>query len=190
MILNNEAVTSDQAIDPAAFLDPVTKKHYLYWGNGKPVMAELAEDMISLIPDTIQALSGLTDFREGPFMVYREPFYHMTYSIDDTGNEDYRVGYATAPNAAGPWTYRGVVLSKDVEKGILATGHNSIINVPGTDNWYLAYHRFVIPDGDGTHRETTIDKVTWNADGLMEKIVPTLNGVSQPETISGCPGTR
>ena len=29
MILNNEAVTSGQAIDPAAFKDPATGKHYL-----------------------------------------------------------------------------------------------------------------------------------------------------------------
>ena len=36
MILNNEAVTSGQAIDPAAFHDPVSGKYYLYWGNGSP----------------------------------------------------------------------------------------------------------------------------------------------------------
>jgi large repetitive protein len=34
MILNNEALTSGQAIDPDAFVDPVTGKYYLYWGNG------------------------------------------------------------------------------------------------------------------------------------------------------------
>ena len=60
MILNNETVTSGQAIDPAAFRDPVTGKHYLYWGNGSPVMAELADDMVSLKPGTISAMSGLT----------------------------------------------------------------------------------------------------------------------------------
>lgn len=34
MILNNEALTSSQAIDPAVFLDPETDKYYIYWGNG------------------------------------------------------------------------------------------------------------------------------------------------------------
>jgi hypothetical protein len=47
MILNNEAVTSGQAIDPAAFHDPVTGKWYLGWGNGSPVLAELNDDMVS-----------------------------------------------------------------------------------------------------------------------------------------------
>lgn len=188
MILNNEPVISGQAIDPAAFLDPVTQKYYLYWGNGNPVMAELAEDMVSLIPNTLQNISGLTDFREGSFVNYRAPFYHMTYSIDDTGSPDYRIGYATSLNATGPWTYRGILLSKDVDQGILATGHNSIINVPGTDKWYIAYHRFAIPGGDGTHRETTIDRLYFDEEtGLMERVVPSLNGgVVEAENLPGC----
>ncbi|KAF2158453.1 glycoside hydrolase family 43 protein [Zasmidium cellare ATCC 36951] len=176
-ILNNEEVTSGQAIDPDVFVDPKTGKYFIYWGNGSPVMAELADDMVSLKPGTIQAISGLTDFREASFVVYREPYYHFTYSIDDTGSENYRVGYATSDSATGPWTYRGVILQKDTSQGILATGHNSIVNVPGTDDWYIAYHRFAIPDGDGTHRETTIDRLTFDPDtGLINTVKPTLNG--------------
>ena len=52
-----------------------------------------------------------------------------------------------------------------------------MVNVPVTDHWYIAYHRFGIPDGDGTHRVTTIDKVTFGDDGFMQKITPTLTGV-------------
>lgn len=179
MILNNESttVTTGQAIDPAAFKDPVTGKYYLYWGNGSPVMAELNDDMVSVKWSTLSAISGLTSFREGSFVNYRQGVYHLTYSIDDTGSENYKVGYATAPSATGPWTYRGVILSKDTSKGILATGHNSIVQIPGTDEWYIAYHRFNIPGGDGTHRETTIDKLYFNAStGLIQTVVPTLNG--------------
>ncbi|MDP3893095.1 family 43 glycosylhydrolase, partial [Nocardioides sp.] len=86
MILNNEAVTSNQAIDPAAFEDPVSGKFFLYWGNGSPVYAELSDDMVSLKPGTISAMSGLTGYREGTFVNYREGIYHLTYSIDDTGS--------------------------------------------------------------------------------------------------------
>jgi beta-xylosidase len=177
MILNNEAVTSNQAIDPAAFHDPVSGKHYLYWGNGSPVMAELADDMVSLKPGTISAMSGLTGYREGSFMNYRDGTYHLTYAIDDTGSPNYRVGYATSTSPTGPWTYRGLILEKDESQGILGTGHSSIVQVPGTDEWYIAYHRFAVPGGDGTHRETTIDRLTFGADGLIEKVVPTLSSV-------------
>jgi len=177
MILNNEAVTSGQAIDPAAFHDPVSGKYYLYWGNGRPVMAELADDMVSLKLGTISAMSGLTDYREGSFMNYRDGIYHLTYAIDDTGSPNYRVGYATGTSPTGPWTYRGVILEKDASQGILGTGHSSIVQVPGTDEWYIAYHRFAIPDGNGTNRETTIDRLTFGPDGLIQKVVPTLSSV-------------
>ncbi|MFW2514697.1 family 43 glycosylhydrolase, partial [Demequina sp. SO4-13] len=182
MILNNEAVTSGQAIDPHAFKDPVSGKHYIYWGNGSPVMAELADDMVSLEPGTIQDMPGLDGYREGSFMVYRDGMYHLTYSIDDTGSENYRVGYATSDTPEGPWTYRGVILEKDPSLGILGTGHNSIVNVPGTDDWYIAYHRFAIPEGNGTNRETTIDRLTFDpVTGLMEKVTPTLGSVDPQE---------
>lgn len=177
MILNNEAVTSGQAIDPAAFKDPETGKHYLFWGNGTPVYAELSDDMLSIKPGTIKAISGLTDFREGTFLNYRNDLYHLTYAIDDTGSPNYRVGYATSTSVDGPWTYRGVILEKDTSQGILGTGHSSIVQVPGTDEWYIAYHRFGMPGGDGTHRETTIDRLTFGADGLMQKVVPTLTSI-------------
>lgn len=181
MILNNEAVTSGQAIDPAAFHDPVTGKWYLGWGNGSPVLAELADDMVSIKPGTYQRINGLTDFREGVFFNYRNGLYHLTYSIDDTGSENYRVGYATATSLTGPWTYRGVILQKDLSLGIKGPAHSSIINVPGTDDWYIAYHRFAIPGGDGTHRETTIDRIRFGEDGLIQPVVPTLESVAAQE---------
>ncbi|MBO3733056.1 family 43 glycosylhydrolase [Glycomyces niveus] len=186
MILNNEAVTSGQAIDPAAFRDPVSGKYYLAWGNGGPsngpVIAELNDDMVSVKAGTFKRISGLTDFREGVFLNYRDGLYHLTYSIDDTGSENYRVGYATATSLDGPWTYRGVILQKDTSLGIKGTGHSSIINVPGTDDWYIAYHRFALSGGDGTHRETTIDRLEIGADGLFQPVTPTLSSVP-PQTV-------
>ncbi|UOQ90563.1 family 43 glycosylhydrolase [Agromyces endophyticus] len=195
MILNNEAVASGQAIDPAAFLDPVTGRYYLFWGNGSPVYAELGDDMTSLKPGTIARISGLTSFREGSFVNYRDGVYHLTYSIDDTGSENYRVGYATSTSVDGPWTYRGVILQKDLSLGIKGTGHSSIVNVPGTDDWFIAYHRFAMPNGDGTHRETTIDRLEIGADGLFQTVRPTLTSVApqpvaSPIDVSAVASTR
>jgi beta-xylosidase len=195
MILNNEAVTSGQAIDPAAFRDPETGKYFLFWGNGSPVYAELSDDMLSIKQETLKPIAGLTGFREGTFLNYRDGTYHLTYSIDDTGSPNYRVGYATATSIDGPWTYRGVILEKDASQGILATGHSSIIQVPGTDEWYIVYHRFAIPGGDGTHRETTIDRLVLNEDGTFQKVVPTLTSIdplgyeaAQPQASVSDPG--
>lgn len=184
MILNNEALKTGQAIDPAAFQDPTTGKYYLFWGNTTPLFAEFEDDMFSFKNGTLHAITGLTDFREGIFLNYREGLFHMTYSIDDTRSVNYRVGYATSKSVEGPWTYRGVILQKDESKGILATGHNSIIQVPGTDDWYIAYHRFAIPNGNGTERETTIDRVYFNEEGFIVPVIPTLTSV-EPEVVPG-----
>ncbi|WP_265520497.1 family 43 glycosylhydrolase [Oerskovia flava] len=181
MITNGESIASGQAIDPATFHDPETGKYWLLWGNGGPtngpVMAELNDDMTSIKQDTLRRIPGLTGFREGLFVNLRGGLYHLTYSIDDTGSENYRVGYATATSMEGPWTYRGVILEKDATQGLLGTGHSSILNVKGTDDWYIAYHRFAMPGGNGTNRETTIDRLTFGEDGLMLPVTPTLEGV-------------
>jgi len=108
----------------------------------------------------------------------RNGLYHLTYSIDDTRSQNYRVGYATATSPTGPFTYHGVLLQKDPTLGILGTGYDSILQVPGTDDWYIAYHRFGIPGGDATHRETTIARTTFGPDGLMQPVTPTLESVA------------
>jgi beta-xylosidase len=138
--------------------------------------------MLSLKNGTTRVITGLPEFREGIFMNYRKGLFHLTYSIDDTGSENYRVGYATSTSVHGPWTYHGIILQKNPSLGILATGHSSIINVPNTDDWYMAYHRFAIPNGNGTNRETTIDRVYFDDQGLIKPVVPTLESVP-PETI-------
>jgi hypothetical protein len=42
---------------------------------------------------------------------------------------------------------------------------------------HLVYHRFKLPGGDGTHRETCIDRMTFNADGTIVPVKPTLTGL-------------
>jgi beta-xylosidase len=187
MIRGTEAIrTSGSPIDPHVFKDPKTGKWYIYWGNGTPVFAQMNDDMVSVNWGTAANMAGLTGYREASFMIYRDGVYHLTYSVDDTRSENYRVGYATGPTAEGPWTYRGIILEKDVSKGILGTGHSSIINVPDTDEWLIAYHRFGIPNGNGTRRETTIDRLTFSRQtGLIDKVKPTLNGVDA-RVMPGC----
>ena len=165
-----------QAIDPAVFIDH-SGQPYLYWGNGNAYVVPLNADMVSYDPAKITRITGLADFREGMFMVERQGTYYLSWSIDDTGSENYRVGYATSASPTGPFTNRGVILSKDTKLGILGTGHSSMLQVPGTDDWYIAYHRFAIPGGDGTHRETTIDKMVFNRDGTIAPVKPTLESV-------------
>ena len=81
-----------------------------------------------------------------------------------------------------------MVIEKDEDNEIYGTGHNSVINVPGTDDWYIVYHRFTRPKGitmgrpAGFHREVCIDKLTFAEDGSIIEVTPTLEGIA-PVTI-------
>jgi beta-xylosidase len=175
-LVDKAAYGGAQQIDPAVFTDD-DGVSYLFWGNGTARYVPLNADMVSYSAANVKTIGGLTQFREGSFVHKRNGTYYLTYSIDDTRSENYRVGYATASSIAGPWTYKGVILEKKPELGILGTGHNSVLQVPGTDDWYIAYHRFAIPGGDGMHRETTIDRLTYAEDGSINPVVPTLESV-------------
>jgi GH43 family beta-xylosidase len=169
-----------QMIDPAVFTDD-DGQTYLYWGNGRAYVAPLNADMTSLDTSKVKDITP-SGYNEGTFVVKRKGTYYFMWSENDTRDENYRVAYATGPSPSGPWTKHGVILEKYLSLGIKGPGHHSVVQVPNTDDWYIAYHRFAIPGGDGTHRETTIDKMEFDADGLIEKVVPTLTSVD-PVTV-------
>ncbi|MGI4739383.1 MAG: family 43 glycosylhydrolase [Janthinobacterium lividum] len=180
-----EGVKGGQQIDPAAFRDPKTGKHYLYWGNGYLAGAELNDDLTSLKPGTTQVMTPDQTFREGAYAFFRNGTYYFMWSEDDTRSPNYQVRYGTADAPLGKITVpaSNLVISKNAAVGIYGTGHNSVIQVPGRDEWYLVYHRFTYPEGikmggdAGFHREVCIDKLEFNADGSIRPVVPTHAGI-------------
>ncbi|MCH5677456.1 family 43 glycosylhydrolase [Streptomyces gilvus] len=171
---------SGQMIDPAVFTDD-DGQSYLYFGNGHAYVVPLNDDMTSLDHAKVKDITP-SGYNEGSFVIKRKGTYYFMWSENDTRDENYRVAYATGPSPTGPWTKRGVILSKDLSLGIKGTGHHSVVQVPNTDDWYIAYHRFAIPGGDGTHRETTVDRLEFDSDGLIKPVVPTLTSID-PVTI-------
>lgn len=175
-----------QMIDPAVFTDD-DGTSYLYWGNMRGYVVPLGEDMVSFDASAVRDITP-TNFREAFFVVKRRGTYYLMWSEDDTRSEDYHVAHATGPSPLGPWTERGTILSKRPEYGILGTGHHSVVNVPGTDQWYVTYHRFALngpgrPGGDGMHRETTVDRLWFAADGTLQPVVPTLESIRPIEPV-------
>ncbi|MBG0561401.1 family 43 glycosylhydrolase [Actinoplanes sp. NEAU-A11] len=163
---------SGQMIDPHVFTD-TDGRSYLYWGNGSAYAVPLNADMISFDAGQVRTFS-LPNFREAPFVFKRGTTYYLTYSVDDTGSENYHVEYATGASPYGPWTHRGTILAKNLSLGIKGPAHQSVVKAPDSDAWYIAYHRFAIPAGNGTNREVTIDPLRFNADGTIQPVIPTL----------------
>jgi len=182
-----EGIDWGMEIDPDVFQDPESGKYYLYWGNGYMAGAELNDDMVSLKMDTLQVMTPDQTFREGTHVLYRDGKYYFLWSEDDTRSPNYRIRYATAYKPLGALKVRdeNIVIEKDPAAGIYATGHNSTIQVPGTDEWYIVYHRFCYPDGinmpdgaGGFHREVCIDRMVFGDSGRIEQVKPTHEGIA------------
>lgn len=174
-----------QQIDVDVFTDPVSGKPYLYWGNGYMAGAELNPDMVSVKKNTITVMTPkggtLKDyaFREAAYVFYRKGLYYFLWSVDDTGSPNYHVAYGTSTSPLGPIKVAKdpIVLIQDAKNEIYGPAHNSVIRIPGTDEWYIVYHRinknFIEREkGPGWHREVCIDKLEFNEDGTIKRVVP------------------
>lgn len=172
-----------QNIDPDVFTDPKTGKNYLYWGNYFMAVCELNDDMVSVKPNTTKILIPDAEFHsEGVYVFYRDGYYYFTWSKNDTRSPDYQVRYVKSTSPTGPIdASKGeIILSKDESKGIYGTGHHSVLQIPGKDEWYIVYHRFKRPDGikmgrdAGYNREVCIDKLEFDQDGNIKTVIPTI----------------
>lgn len=188
LLAKNHPGCNGQLIDVDVFIDPVSKKPYLYWGNGFMAGAELEPSMTQIKDETVTVMTpkggSLRDYayREAPYVFYRNGLYYFMWSVDDTGAANYHVAYGTSKSPLGPIEVAKdpIVLIQDPQHEIYGTAHNSVIQKPGTDEWYIVYHRInkdYIHFQPGVHREVCIDKLEFNADGTIKRVVPTHKGI-------------
>lgn len=188
LLAKNHPGCNGQLIDVDVFIDPVSKKPYLYWGNSFMAGAELEPSMTKIKDETVTVMTpkggSLRDYayREAPYVFYRNGLYYFMWSVDDTGAANYHVAYGTSKSPLGPIEVAKdpIVLIQDPQHEIYGTAHNSVIQKPGTDEWYIVYHRInkdYIHFQPGVHREVCIDKMEFNADGTIKRVVPTHGGI-------------
>lgn len=176
-----EGINRGQEIDPDVFTDPRTAKSYLYWGNGYLAAAELQKDMVSLKKNTLKVMTPDATFREGIYVFYRDGLYYFLWAEDDTRSPNYKVRYGFSKSPLGEMTIPedNIVIMREDSKGIYGAGHNSVLQKPGTDQWYIVYHRMFKPGGvdmangaGGYHREVCMDKMEFNEDGTIKRVIP------------------
>jgi len=183
-----------QQIDVDVFNDPKSGKNYIYWGNGYMAVAELNDDMVSIKDGTTKVITpsgGSTSdyqYREASYVFYRNGIYYFLWSVDDTGSPNYHVAYGTSTSPTGPINVavNPIVLAQDPANEIYGPAHNSILQIPGRDEWYIVYHRInknYLSNSPGTHREVCIDSLKFNADGTIQRVTPTKRGV-QPVSLT------
>ena len=168
-----------QPIDPFVFRDD-DGQHYLYYGGWRHCnIVRLTPDLVGLAPFPDGAVfKDITpaNYVEGPFVFKRQGKYYLMWSEGGWQGPNYSVAYAIGDSPAGPFARVGKVLQQD--PGVATgAGHHSVIPVPGSDTWYIVYHRRPLGTKDGNHREVCIDEMRFNPDGTIRPVQITFEGV-------------
>ena len=150
----------------------------------------LNSDLLGFEGETVPTISTrksrddwhVLDHIEAPFLLKRAGIYYLQWSPghytmhSDEDDMAYRVHYATSQSPLGPWQIadNNPILSSRPELGILATGHHSVLRIPGaSDDWVCAYHANA---GDGDRR-VYLDEMRFAPDGCVEIIEPNTQGI-------------
>lgn len=181
--LINEIVNGAQPIDQFVFKD-TDGTYYMYYGGWKHCnMVKLNDDFTGLVPfDDGELYKEVTpeNYVEGPFMFIRNGKYYFMWSEGGWTGPDYSVAYAISDSPFGPFQRVGKILEEDPE---IATGagHHSVMHIPGTEEYYIVYHRRPLDNKGRDHRVTCIDKMTFDENGFINPVKMTFEGVEKRE---------
>jgi beta-xylosidase len=178
--LINQFYNGAQPIDQYIFKD-TDGTYYLYYGGWRHCnVVKLAPDLLSLLPfPDGEMFKEITpeNYVEGPFMFKRKGKYYLMWSEGNWTGADYSVAYAMGDSPLGPFKRIDKILQQD-ELVARGAGHHSVMNIPGTDDWYIVYHRRPLDTTNGNHRETCIDHMYFDENGLIRPVKITKAGVA------------
>jgi len=160
-----------KGIDPNVFIDK-DGQAYLYWSGGNIFGAKLKENMLELDSE-VKTLGDLPSkgLKEGPYVFERNGIYYMTYPHVE--NKIERLEYAISDNPLGPFKVMGAIM--DESPTGCWTNHHSIIEFK--NQWYLFYHHNDYSPTFDKARSVRADFLSFNADGTIKKVIPTLRGI-------------
>lgn len=165
------------AIDAEALVDDDGQR-YIVWGERN--FARMAEDMVT-ISEHIQVPTHTTMYTEGPILFKRKGVYYYLYTF--MALERYCYYYEMSRvSPLGPYVIpeQDLVCETDAEAGVFGPGHGCVFNVPGTDDYYLAYLEF---GRNSTNRQIYVNKLEFNEDGTIRKVKVNMNGVGALSSI-------
>ena len=168
-----------QPIDPFVFQD-ATGTYYMTYGGWRHCnIAKLNENFTGFVPFEDGAVfREITPegYVEGSFMLMKDGRYYFMWSEGGWTGPDYAVAYAVASSPTGPFRRVGKILQQDPEVATGA-GHHSVLHAPGSDAWYIVYHRRPLGETDRNHRVVCIDELRFTPDGSIEPVRITVEGV-------------
>ena len=179
--LIQEFYNKAQPIDQFVFQDKDGQYYIIYGGWGHCNIAKLNNDFTGLVPypdgNIVKEITP-EGYVEGPIMFIRNGKYYLMWSEGGWTNDTYKVAYGIADSPFGPFKKLDTVLKSDTSIA-MGAGHHSVVNVPGTDDWYIFYHRRPIPNEGRDHRVVCVDRMYFNPDGTIQPVKMTWEGVQE-----------
>lgn len=170
-----EPIAGVGGIDPCVLIDD-DGKAYLYWSGMGIRGARLKDSMKELDADEPrgQIMEGLPEgFKEGPFAFKQGGHYYLTFPWVRKEKGTETLAYAMSDNPLGPWQFKGIIMAEHASG--CWTNHHSIVKFK--DQWYLFYHHNDYSPSMDKRRSVRIERLSFNADGTIREVVPTLRGV-------------
>ena len=173
--------------DPGAFVDDNGQAYLVYGGgsNGSSGFGQniriikLNKDMISVSGSPIRL--SLNNSFEGPFLSKYKGTYYIQYPMNPNSN----IGLSMSSNPTSGWTHKGSILDNPSLDGRnINGGNNSHTSIMAYgDQWYMFYHDRRLSGGATHKRNVSIDKMSYKADGSIEKVIVT-KGIAQVGTFN------
>jgi beta-xylosidase len=167
-----------QPIDPMVYRDDDGSIYLYYGGQGHCNVARLSPDLTSVIPmKDGEMYREITPehYVEGPFVIKRKGVYYFMWSEGNWGDSSYGVAYARSNSPTGPFQRAGKILQTDVNIAN-GPGHHSVVQIPGTDDWYIVYHRHPPGTTGANERLLAIDRMYFDANDDIEPVKMTRDG--------------
>jgi beta-xylosidase len=168
-----------QPIDPYVFQDADGSWYVTYGGWRHCNIAKLNDDFTGFVPfDDGTVFREITPegYVEGSFMLLKDGRYYFMWSEGGWTGPDYAVAYAVADSPTGPFQRIGKILAQDPAVATGA-GHHSVLHAPGSEEWYIVYHRRPLGETDRNHRVVCIDELRFDQDGRIVPVTITTAGV-------------
>ena len=169
-----------QPIDQFAFHDQDGKYYLIYGGWKHCNIVPLQDNFRGLgdFPDGTRFKEITPEgYVEGPYMMIRKGKYYLMWSEGGWTGPNYSVAYAIADSPLGPFKRLGKILQQDPAVATGA-GHHSVIKLPGTDTYFIVYHRRPLGETNGNHRVVCIDKMEFDDQGLIKPVKITFESVT------------
>ena len=179
--LLGEIVNGAQPIDQFVFRDEDGHDYMVYGGWSHCNLVRLKPDFTGFIPfadgTTFKEITP-EGYVEGPCMFRRNGKLYFMWSEGGWTGPNYSVAYAIGDSPLGPFKRIGKILQQD-RSVATGAGHHSVLRVPGTDEWYIVYHRRPLGETDANHRVTCMDRMEFDEQGFIQPVRITHEGVER-----------